>query len=345
MGDRRNEPVRAGMRLLPVVALGLGLGLTALPQAAAAQGFGFWGGWGNGGGWDNGGNGGNGDGLQPRQVRRSIADQGFRVISPMRRNGSVFVADVLDRRGRRERLIVAAADAQILQRFYLEESPAPGAAPPREAERQPSFASRFFGDTDGGLTPPAAIPSLGRRPGVPNENDVPTRRYGDLDEGGETTVVPALPVRPQPPIRTVKPRSRLVDRTPDSAGPVRLPGAVEASPLTPAPQSPAAPRPKVVEPARAPSGPSPSPKVASRPDVPMTAPAASARRPADPLALPGTPKDTEASAPPIRSVSGGITGAPAAAASAPAAAPPTPVGSPTPVAPAKTGDVPVAPLD
>ena len=335
MGDRRNEPVRAGMRILPVLALGLGFAVAALPQPAAAQVFGGWGGWPNGGFWVNGGN---GDGLQPRQVRRSIADQGFRVISPMRRNGSVFVADVLDRRGRHERLIVAAADAQILQRFYLDDSPGPNAAP-REAVQQPSFASRFFGDTEPGLTPPAPIPSLGRRPGVPNENAMPTRRYGDLDDGGETTLVPALPVRPQPPIRTVKPRPRLVERTPDSAGPVRLPGAVEASPLTPAPPSPAAPRPKLVEPARAPSGAPPSPRVASRPDVPATAPAAAPqRRPADPLALPGTPS-AEASAPPVRSVSGGITGAPAATAPAPAAP------SPAPVAPPKTGDVPVAPLD
>ena len=333
MGDRRNEPVGAGMRILPVLALGLVFGLAALPQSATAQVFGGWGGWGNGGFWTNGGN---DDGLQPRQVRRSIAEQGFRVISPMRRNGSVFVADVLDRRGRRERLIVAAADAQILQRFYLDDSR--GAAP-RETEQQPSFASRFFGDTEPGPTPPAPIPSLGRRPGVPNENATQTRRYGDLDDGGDTALVPALPVRPQPPIRTVKPRPRFVERTPDATGPVRLPGAVDASPLNPATPSPAAPRPKLVEPARAPSGPSPSPKVASRPDVPPTAPVAPpSRRPADPLALPGTPNAAEASTPPVRSVSGGITGTPAATPSA--AASPAPA-----VAPPKTGDVPVAPLD
>ena len=343
MRDRRNGRVRGGMRLLPMLALGLGLGVTALPQAATAQvfgGWGGWGGWGNGGVWDNGGG---RDGLQPRQVRRSIAEQGFRVLEPLRRNGSVFVADVLDRRGRHERLIVAAADAQILQRFYLDDSRSLGAAP-REAEQQPSFASRFFGDTDGGLTPPAPIPSLGRRSGVPNEDAVPTRRYGDLDDGGETTVVPALPVRPQPPIRTVKPHSRVVDRTPDSAGPVRLPGAVEAAPLapvpsTPAPQSPAAPRPKVVEPARAPSGIPSAPKVASRPDVQAPAPTSPSRRPADPLALPGTSSATAASTPPIRSVSGGITGAPTVAPAPVAVAPPTAVTAP------KTGDVPVAPLD
>ncbi len=320
------------MRPLPVLALALGLGVAALPQAAAAQAFGGWGGWGNGGFWENGGN---GDALLPRQIRRSIADQGFRVLAPLRRNGSVFVADVLDRRGRHERLIVAATDAQILQRFYLEDANSPDAAP-RGAE-QPSLASRLFGDPQPGLTPPAPIPSLGRRSGVPNQDAVPTRRYGDLDDGGETSMVPALPVRPQPPIKTVKPRPRLVDRTPDSGGPVHLPGAVEASPLTPAPQSPV--RPRVVEPARAPSGASPAPKVASRPDSPVTVPAATPqRRPVDPLALPGTPNQAEASAPPIRSVSGGITGAPVAA-PPPAAAPPTSV------TPPKTADVPVAPLD
>ena len=225
MGDRRNEPVRAGMRLLPVLVIGLGFGLAALPQSATAQVFGGWGGWGNGGFWNNGGN---DDGLQPRQVRRSIAEQGFRVVSPMRRNGSVFVADVLDRRGRRERLIVAAADAQILQRFYLDDSRGPGAVP-GETEQQPSFASRFFGDRDGGMTPPAPIPSLGHRFGVPNENATPARRYGDLDDSGDTAVVPALPARPQPPIKTVKPSPRLVERTPDSTGPVRLPGGIDAA--------------------------------------------------------------------------------------------------------------------
>ncbi len=263
----------------------------------------------------------------------------------MRRNGSVFVADVIDRRGRRERLIVAAADAQILQRFYLDGSRGSGTAP-RETEQQPSFASRFFGDSDGGLTPPAPIPSLGRRPGVSNDDAAPVRRYSDVDEGGDQTVVPALPVRPQPPIKTVKPRPRFVDRTPDTAGQIRAPGAVETAPLAPLPITPtpqaSAPRPRTVEPARTPAGTPSLPKVASRPDVQAPAPTAlPSRRPADPLALPGTPSVAETSAPPVRSVSGGVTGAPAAVAPvAPVKATPS-----APVTAPKTGDVPVAPLD
>ena len=95
--------------LLAPVALALGLlaGSVSAPSPARAQFFGGWGGWDNGGTWD---------GLAPGQVRRSIAGQGFRVLGPLRRNGNVYVADVADGRGRHERLIVAAADAQILQR-------------------------------------------------------------------------------------------------------------------------------------------------------------------------------------------------------------------------------------
>ena len=333
MSDRRNgPPAKAVMRLLPRVVLGFGLGIAALPGVAEAQIFGNWGGWGNGGAW---GSGEAPDGMPPRQVRRSIAEQGFRVLSPLRRNGSVFVADVLDRRGRRERLIVAAADAQILQRFYLDDSRL-GAPDPRAAEDQNGFASRFFGDNGEGLVPPAPIPPAGRRLAAPGSDSMPQRRFGDLDDGSDTAVVPTLPLREQPPIKTVKPRPRVVERTPDSDETVRPPGAVEAAPLTPrAPSS--ASKPRVVEPARAPSSPVAPPKVASRPDA--QAPAATtpqAHRPVDPLAIPGGEPKVEATVPPVRSVSGSVTGAPPSQ---------TDVASPKPTVPPKAEDVPVAPLD
>ncbi len=212
MRDRRNEPVRAGMRLVACA------GTRAWPRrcgsASGCRGTGVRR-LGRLGQWRFLGQRGNGDGLQPRQVRRSIADQGFRVLSPLRRNGSVFVADVLDRRGRHERLIVAAADAQILQRFYLDDRAVPAqrrARPSNSPVLRPGCSvTRTRSDAA------RADPVTRSPPGVPNEDAVPARRYGDLDDGGETTVVPALPVRPQPPIKTVKPRPRLVDRTPDSS--------------------------------------------------------------------------------------------------------------------------------
>ncbi len=145
MTDHRvKRPLRAA------AVLALGLGAAVLPGAAQAQFFGGWGGWDNGGTWD---------GLPPQQVRRSIVERGFRVLAPLRRNGSVFVADVIDGRGRRERLIVAAADAQILQRFLIDDGR--GGDP-----------GRGF-DEDRSLVPPADIPEAGRRLARPVERDDP----------------------------------------------------------------------------------------------------------------------------------------------------------------------------
>lgn len=323
MFDRRTgRSLPAAARVL---ALGLGLAAAALPQAARAQFFGGWGGWDNGGAWD---------GMGPRQVRQSITEQGFRVLAPLRRNGNVFVADVIDPRGRRERLIVAAADAQILQRFYIDDGRAPGGFGRGDgtglAARDPDQVDR------GGLVPPALIPDGGRRFNDVRGGVAPAPRLGDLNDDSGTALVPALPTRPRPPLRTVRPQPRVVERTPDSAIPQREPTAVESTPL-----APAAPRPRIVEPQRAPAIQAPA-AVASRPE-PATPPASQPppsqpRRLSDPLAIPGAgPKAAGTPVtPPVRSVSGAVTGAPAAAAPAPAAPAP---------APAKPADVPVAPLD
>ncbi len=139
---------------------------------------------------------------------------------------------------------------------------------------------------------------------------MPTRRYGDLDDGGETTVVPALPVRPQPPIKTVKPRPRLVDRTPDPVDRSTCRGR-RATPLTPAPQSPAAPaQTRRTRASSVRTFASPRSRVARTVPRRRSGCRASAptRRPARPSRH---AEPAEASAPPIRSVSGGITGAPA----------------------------------
>ncbi len=302
---------------LTAAALALALGLAALPGAAEAQFFGNWGGWDDGGTWD---------GMTPQQVRRAIAQRGFRVLAPLRRNGNVFVADVVDGRGRHERLIVAAADAQILQRFLVDDGRSAGA-----------FARGGEPDRDG-LVPPADIPSAGRHFVRPAEPDAAPQRFGDLGTDDDSAAAP--PRRAAPAIRTVKPRPRTVDRSPDVEAPSRAPGAIESAPLAPVAPRPA---PAVAAPATAKAPPPAAPPVAvaSRPEPAAQAPAprpappaAEARRTADPLAIPG---DSEAGARPVRSVSGAVTGAPAA--SAPAA----PVVAPG--APGRAADVPVAPLD
>ncbi|WP_237476765.1 hypothetical protein [Lichenibacterium dinghuense] len=317
--------------LLAPVALALGLlaGSVSAPSPARAQFFGGWGGWDNGGTWD---------GMEPQQVRRAISQRGFRVLAPLRRNGNVFVADVLDQRGQHERLIVAAADAQILQRFMVDDGRQPGAFP-RGTDDGRDFTARG-GDDDRGLVPPGDIPNA-RRIGRPIDRDAaPPQRYGDLGTGDDGSAEPESPLhRAPPPIRTVKPRPRVVERTPEPATGGREPGPVESTPLAPVAPRPAPPAPVAKAPAAA-----PAPVVASRPEpaaAPAPAPAAQAapaapapatasRRMTDPLAIPAGDD-----AKPVRNVAAGITGSPA-----PAAAPAKPA-----AAPAKPADVPVAPLD
>ena len=183
-----------GRRVLRVLAVTLLVGTAASASPARAQFFGW-------SGWDNGGAFG---GMPGPQVRRSITEQGFRVLGPLRRNGTVFVADVIDPRGRHERLIVASSDAQILQRFYVDDGRGAG----------PGTFAR--GDDEGGLVPPADIPGAPRfraeRPRrfaePPADQAEPARRFGSPDAGGpDTAVVEPPPLRGQPPVRTVKPHA------------------------------------------------------------------------------------------------------------------------------------------
>lgn len=327
MSDPRERSAR---RKAAALALGLALGAAGLPGSASAQFFGWGGGgWSDGGGWN---------GLAPQDVRRSIAERGFRVLGPLRRNGGVFVADVIDGRGRHERLIVAAADAQILQRFLIDDGRRPAGvarggdgAPAQGGADEPDRAD---------LVPPADIPGGPRRP-EPSRPRTAPQQFGDVgaDEPGDP------PRRAPPPIRTVRPQHpRVVERSPESDAGGREPGPVSATPLAPPAPRPAmvalpsakapAPRP---QPAAAPPAPSVAAQGAAAPQKPAAGQgdAPVPRRSTDPLAIPG---GGGADAKPVRSVSGSVTGAPAPA-PAPSAAAAAPSVS------AKPADVPVAPLD
>ena len=331
---------RTARRVVPAIIIGFGL---AGAQPAAAQFFGF------GDGWAGGWGGGHWGGLRANDVGRAIADQGFRMISPLRRNGSVFVADVVDRRGRRERLIVAAADAQILQRFYLDDPRLPGFVP-RNRMARGSDETNWENRND--VVPPASIPRSSRRPslGADQDQSLDGNRQGDglgQDDSAE-------PQRVRPVQKAPRQRPRVVDRTPDatSAAPHDAPTAM-----------PARPQPKPSEATRDPAAAAPvnerpvetAPKVAARPPEPASTPSAPAAQPAgtptatapsprmrDPLAIPGGEPKTGASKPAPRPSSAAVEPSTRSA--------PTPAPAPTPVAkavttPSKTGDVPVAPLD
>lgn len=327
LGLWTSDLARIARSLLPAAAIAFAGAL--LPTGAQAQ---FFGGWDNGwGGWG---------GVGPGQVFESISQRGFRVIGPLRRNGSVFVADVIDRRGRRERLIIAAADGEILQRFILDGPRYPGPMP-RNAYAQPQqgYDEPTERADRGDLVPPAPIPNVGNS------------SYGGRDQ---TAVEPVRP--PQAPRVARPPRPRVVERTPEDANSSRrevIPHRNLLRPKTKEPlriRSESATAKKSSEPpVTSASRPADTPQKPSVP-APAAPPPTTTTKLTDPLAIPGAEPRAErgpaeatkasaavgtSSAP--RVVPGNVTGAPAPAVAAPA--------SPPPAAPAAKPDVPVAPLD
>jgi hypothetical protein len=89
-----------GRRIAVAASFSGFLALAIAPSAAQAQIFGMF-------GWS----------LPPGQVQHMIASQGFRLAGPLFRNGRVYVADVVDDRGVRQRLIVDAFSGEVLQAF------------------------------------------------------------------------------------------------------------------------------------------------------------------------------------------------------------------------------------
>jgi hypothetical protein len=94
------KPLRCGHRIAVAASFSGFLALAAMPTTAQAQIFGMF-------GWS----------LPPGQVQHMIASQGFRLAGPLFRNGRVYVVDVVDDRGVRQRLIIDAFSGDVLQAF------------------------------------------------------------------------------------------------------------------------------------------------------------------------------------------------------------------------------------
>ncbi len=251
-----------------------------------------------------------------QDVYETIQSHGFRLAGPLMQNRDVYVADVFDRRQRRERLIISRDTGRIVQRFMVDvdrgadpyaslSTPAYG-APRRRAD--PDFLSRVFrgfGDEDV-PRPPA---------------DVGTADREDAVEP------PVLPRAPQKAARS-KPAD-VVTRREDAP--------IAARPLTPQPL----PAPATSG-AAAPATPAPMP--ANAPPAPEKAQAAPSSPPptratvinTDPLRIPGT---KDATAKPGADTTAAIAPKPSVPAPAPQPAPAKPAPKPAPT------DVPVAPLD
>jgi hypothetical protein len=251
--------------------------------------------------------------VSQQDVYDTVASHGFRLAGPLFRSGRVYVADVIDRRQRRERLIISASSGQIVQRFFVDVS---------GPSRRPGYGDGLPGEPNGEALP-QRVP-LARADSGDNffsrlvrgwGDDAPPRPPVGLDNGGENeAVMPRVPARPP---RVTRPRQiepRVVTRSEDAP--------ITSSPLPPPGQG------------SVPVTPTPTPAQSSPAAASPAAPASNTRATTvvtDPLRIPGkkepdTLKSTTAAA---------TTKAPAASA---APKPPSDKAAPA-------GDVPVAPLE
>ncbi len=58
-------------------------------------------------------------------IRATLSAEGYVLVSPLRRNGRVYIAEVEDRRGRSFRVVLDARDGEILERFARGGPPRP----------------------------------------------------------------------------------------------------------------------------------------------------------------------------------------------------------------------------
>lgn len=228
----------------------------------------------------------------PQDVVDTIAEHGFRLVGPLYRSGHAYVADVIDRRGRRERLVVSVETGQIVQRFFVDV----GAAERRQAmvERpRPGDDDSFFSrlsrgwDDEPAPRPPLVVPDASQpdaesttvlvpRPRAPREPRVVTRtelppaKAAPPPVPGPETPADTVEKRQDAPAASANPAAPAGSprATSVSTDPLRIPGTRKAA----EPKSPAATvaTAKPPEPPPAPAAPPPAPAKASKPaDVPV----------------------------------------------------------------------------
>ena len=250
-------------------ALGSGLLLFVATGCAEAQFFGpDEPEWGTPGPW-----GAQQPGLAPGEIHRLVAGRGFRLLTPPFRNGNVYVADVIDRQGIQERLIVDAYSGSIMQRFRVS---------PRPAETAPPWPDSNLA----GTPQPRVVPGIGepseRMVRAPNGDEIETPVVPDV---GESPL--SEPVKPKPR-HVIKPRPKLAARPlpkPESAFPATGPSP------TP-PPSASAPAGGEQKSATPPAPPTPSATGTTTPAAPATTPSAPvASGPTGPVTESRTPRD------------------------------------------------------
>jgi hypothetical protein len=145
----------------------------------------------------------------PRAVEFKLRRMGYRLLTPMRFNGDVVLADVVDSGGRRARLVIDPVDGAILQKFATAEP-----RPSRPLTRDPEF----------GAAPVVRGPSTGYL------------------ENGAAAPLPAPETR-APVAETPRPTKPTAPKKVARAAPAQAPvaDAPAAKPVAPAPDKPTTP--------------------------------------------------------------------------------------------------------
>jgi hypothetical protein len=101
----------------------------------------------------------------PATIYRRLLARGFDPIAALQRNGGVYLADVRDRYGRRERLVVDAYSGAILQTFAFG-PPRPPASIPEPYAPGPAYAYRY---APGSIPPEEEAPGFAPSPRLSGE--------------------------------------------------------------------------------------------------------------------------------------------------------------------------------
>ena len=156
----------------------------------------------------------------PGEIAQRLRAQGFVLIGPLRRNDTVYLADVNAGAAGHERLVIDAWSGEVLQRFVARPRPgAPGAAGGFVIERgefdsppplaPPPARDFFFGSGGGGVAyggPPSAPVETAPRTRV-NPRSAPIRRKPAEPKPAVTAAPPAQPAAPPRAARVRPPKT------------------------------------------------------------------------------------------------------------------------------------------
>ena len=228
--------------------------------------------------------------VSPDDVSETISEHGFQLVGPLYRNGRVYLADVIDRRRHRERLVISAETGQIVQRFLVDVGPErqPPASASRAAPRDDSFFSHLTRGWDDEPPPrpplgldgperssPTTAPRPRAQPRVVTRTETPPAAVTATPLPPPTAVAPSSDPGPTPakpevvavPTPSATPPQSGVRGTSVSTDPLRIPGT--RKPDEPKPASATVATTKPPEPAPPPASTKPKPTEPASNDVPV----------------------------------------------------------------------------